>query len=189
MEGGRQLVRQLVNSCVTCRKLRASPPTQFMADLPVDRLEQTAPFENVGLDVFGPFFIHDGKNTRRSLGNKKIWVTIFVCLPSRAIHLEPLPGMDTSSFRNALSRFIALRGHVKIIRSDQGTNFVSARKQLQEGININELSKELDNQNIQWIMNPPHASHHGGAWERKIGSVRRVLGMLMVPQGIAEYST
>ena len=160
-----------------CRKLRAKPLEQLMADLPSDRLEQTAPFENIGLDVFGPFFIHEGVNTRRSSSTKKIWVVIFTCLPSRAVHLEPLVGMDACSFRNALRRFISIRGPVKIIRSDQGTNFIPSRKDLQQQdkISIDDLSNELLKQNVKWILNPPHASHHGGAWERKISSVRRVL--------------
>ena len=174
VENGRQLIRSLVNTCVTCRKLRARPTEQLMSDLPKDRLEETSSFTHVGIDVFGPFYIHDGKNTRRTSASKKIWAIIFVCLPSRAIHLEPLYGMDTSSFRNALSRFISIRGTCRTIRSDQGTNFTCAKKQL-ESINIKQVSSELEADGIQWIMNPPHASHQGGTWERKIGSVRRVL--------------
>ena len=145
-----------------------------MADLPFDRLEATPPFLNIGIDIFGPFFIHDGIRTRSNKATKKIWAIIFVCLPSRAVHLEALPSMDTSSFRNALSRFMAIRGHCKIIRSDQGSNFICAKSQL-ETINYCQLSSELQSKGIQWILNPPGASHHGGSWERKIGSVRRVL--------------
>ena len=174
IENGRQLVRHLVKQCVQCRKIRAPTCSQLMADLPLDRLHASPPFTNVGVDVFGPFYIHDGTNTRRNKATKKIWVAIFVCLPSRAVHLEPLPGMDTSTFRNALSRFIAIRGNCKVIRSDQGTNFIASRKQI-EGINLPHLSPYLDNKGIQWILNPPGASHHGGSWERKIGSIRRVM--------------
>ena len=35
--------------------------------------------------------------------------------------------------------------------------------------------RALQVKSIEWKLNPPHASHHGGSWERKIGSVRRVL--------------
>ena len=27
----------------------------------------------------------------------------------------------------------------------------------------------------KWVFNPTHASHHGGAWERQIGTIRRIL--------------
>ena len=178
IESGRQLIRAHVKNCVTCKRLRAPTCSQFMADLPADRLEETPPFSNVGLDVFGPFHVTEGKSTRGRSSTKKLWAVIFVCLPSRAVHIEPLESMDTSSFRNALSRFTSLRGACKLIRSDQGTNFVSAKSQL-EGIHVDVLTDELKQQNIEWILNPPHASHHGGAWERKIGSIRRILDSTM----------
>ena len=173
IENGRQLLRKIISDCALCKKLRQRPCEQMMADLPTDRLAETKPFENVGADVFGPFHIHDGLNTRRTNATKKIWVVIFVCLPSRAVHLKPLFGMDTSSFRNALARFISMRGPVKIIRSDQGTNFVSSKRQLE--IDLNSVSQDLETKNIKWLMNASHSSHHRGTWKRKIGSVRRVL--------------
>ena len=101
-------------------------------------------------------------------------MVIFVCLPSRAIHLEPLQGLDTTSFLHALSRFTSLRGTPSLIRSDHGTNFVGAQKQIAT-INMNQITKELCKKNIEWKMTPPKGSHHGSAWERKIGSVRRVM--------------
>ena len=137
-------------------------------------METIAPFSNVGLDVFGPFYVHDGRKTRSSSG-KKIWAVIFVCLPSRAIHLEPLTGMDVGSFRNALSRFEALRGSAVFLRSDQGTNFIAAKKQF-DSLSVDEVFK--DRRFPKWTMNPPGASHMGGAWERKIGSVRSVRRVL-----------
>ena len=174
IQGGRQLIREFVNKCVVCRKLRAATSRQLMADSPSHRLEETPPFTVIGVDVFGPFFVSNGSATRRTNSSRKIWSAIFVCLPSRAIHLEPLEGMDVSSFRNALARFMAVRGPCKIIYSDQGTNFVCAKKQL-DSIDVHTLSSELKTKGIEWRLNPPHASHHAGSWERKIGSVRRVM--------------
>ena len=175
IENGRQLIRKLISNCVICRRLRGKLCQQLMADLPSERLEEVPPFTHVGIDVFGPFYIHDGQNTRRHSATKKIWALILVCLPSRAIHLEPLYGLDVSSFRNAFTRFTAIRGICRTIRSDQGTNFICAKRQMEESININQLMPTLASEGIQWILNPPHASHFSGAWERKIGSVRRVL--------------
>ena len=48
-------VRQLISSCVTCRRTKAPPQDQKMADLPKDRLTPTPPFTYVGVDYFGPF--------------------------------------------------------------------------------------------------------------------------------------
>ena len=49
-----QVVSKEINSCVTCKRLRGRPLEQQMADLPTDRMEETAPFTYVGFDVFGP---------------------------------------------------------------------------------------------------------------------------------------
>ena len=179
-QNGRQLIRKMIKQCVTCRKLRAPTLDQIMADLPPDRVEEVPPFSNVGIDCFGPYLVHDGKSTRRTKATKKVWGLIIVCLASRAVHIEMLPSMDTGSFRNALSRFTAVRGICKLIRSDQGTQFMCARKQLQTQ-EIDTVIKELQNYPYEWKLNPPGASHFAGSWERKIGSIKRVLdGSLML---------
>lgn len=52
----------------------------------------------------------------------------------RAVHIEVAHSLDTSSFMNALRRFIARRGQPEIIRSDNGTNFVSAEREINDAI-------------------------------------------------------
>lgn len=56
----------------------------------------------------------------------------------RAIHIEMIESLNTSSFINALRRFLAIRGPVKQIRSDRGTNFIGACKDLQIPSNVDE---------------------------------------------------
>ena len=48
----------------------------------------------------------------------------------RAIHIEVIEELSSSSFIYALKRMIAFRGPVKEILSDQGTNFVGAANEL-----------------------------------------------------------
>ena len=112
---------------------------------------------------------------RNNCASLKIWVLIFVCLTSRATHLETLEdGLDTSSFINTAFRFTAIRGPCRFIRSDQGSNIVGACNLL-ENIDLCKMSSTLiSKKNITWQMNPPHSSYHGGIWEHRLGSVRRV---------------
>ena len=117
---GRSVVSHIIAKCVICRKLRGRVQDQKMSDLPPERLTPAPPFTYTGMDVFGPFYIKEG---RKEL---KRWGLIFTCLASRAIHLESLNAMTTDSFLNALRRFINRRGKVRELRSDQGTNFVGA---------------------------------------------------------------
>ena len=95
-----------------------------MSDLPVERVSPTAPFHYTGMDVFGPFYIKEGRKTLKRYG------LIFTCLASRAVHLETLNSMEADSFISALRRFINRRGEVRELRSDQGTNFVGAKNEL-----------------------------------------------------------
>ena len=63
-----------------------------MSDLPADRLEDTPHFQSAGVDCFRPFLLTRVNPPRNSPPTVKILVVIFVCLPSRAIHLGPLDG-------------------------------------------------------------------------------------------------
>ena len=182
VEKGKSFVQKLVKGCTLCKRLRGAPLEQLMADLPKERLEEVAPFTNVGMDVFGHFLITEGRETRRHSSQRKVWVLIVVCMPSRAVHLEPLPAMNTSTFMNAFARFTAIRGPCKSIRTDQGSNFLGAINQM-EGINMGDLKEQFLLRNIQWTLNPPQASHMAGSWERKIGSIRRVLEATFVMLG------
>ena len=180
--GCKRLVTSLIYHCVTCRKLRGKEQHQLMADLPKDRVMVAAPFLNIGVDVFGPWQVITRK-TRGGAANSKRWAALFTCLCTRAIHIEVLEEMSSSSFINALKRFIAIRGNVKIIRSDRGTNFVGAANNLHLNcINVEDaVSKPyLEEKGITWIFNSPHSSHMGGVWERMIRTARGILDALLL---------
>ncbi len=182
--GGKRLVNSILYHCVLCRKLRGHLQTQKMASLPSDRMCTDPPFTNIGLDVFGPWSIH-ARRTRGGLAHDKRWAVIFTCLSVRAVHIEVIESLDTSSFINALRRFLAFRGPIKQIRSDRGTNFIGACKELQIPSNIDDKSvqKYLAEHGCSWIFNPPHASHMGGSWERMIGMARKILDSMFLQLG------
>ena len=175
--GANSAVRRLISSCVTCRRTKAPPQDQKMADLPKDRLTPALPFTYVGVDYFGPFTTKQGRKEQKRYG------ALFTCLVSRAVHIEIANSLETDSFLNALRRFIARRGPVREIRCDNGTNFVGAERELREALkemNHDELTEKLRQQQIDWKFNPPAASHMGGVWERQIRTVRRILATLLL---------
>ncbi|XP_023812156.1 uncharacterized protein LOC111947642 [Oryzias latipes] len=174
--GGKRKVSSVIHHCITCKRLRGPLSTQKMANLPPDRLTTDPPFTNVGLDVFGPWLV-SSRRTRGSVNQNKRWAVIFTCLSVRAVHIEVIDSLDTSSFINAFRRFMATRGPVKSIRSDRGTNFVSACRELKFPSNLDDTAvlTYLKEHGCTWTFNPPHASHFGGSWERMIGLARRIL--------------
>ena len=174
------LVSSMLFKCVTCRKLRGSLQGQKMADLPDDRLEVGPPFTHVGLDYFGPFYIAHGRKEAKRYG------VIFSCLTSRAVHLETAISLDSDSFINALRRFLSIRGHVRTIRCDRGTNLMGGISQIQDpanSISEPEVHRFLLENSCDFIVNVPHASHQGGVWERQIRTVRNVLNAMLMAQG------
>ncbi|XP_068237390.1 uncharacterized protein [Palaemon carinicauda] len=115
----------------------------------------------------------------------KRWGTIFMCLTSRAVHLEVIDTMEQDSFVNAIRRFVARRGPIKRMWSDNGTNIVATERELIEALqrfNEGEIRDTLSIRGIEWKFHPPHASHFGGVWERLIRSVRRALTVACLQQ-------
>ncbi|XP_068200638.1 uncharacterized protein [Palaemon carinicauda] len=165
-------VRQVLQRCVICRKMRNPVPNQKMANLPLERVIPAAPFTHTGVDFFGPQEVKEGRQIRRRYG------VLFTCLFTRAIHIETANSLDTSSFINALRRFVARRGNVKKIWCDNGTNFHGAEKELRKSLqemNDDQVRAFLSKESISWTFNPPTASHMGGVSERQIRTVRKVL--------------
>ena len=178
--GANAAVRHLIANCVTCRRNRAPVAEQKMADLPKDRVTPAPPFTYTGVDYFGPYMIKEGRKGLKRYG------CLFTCLASRAVHIETANSLETDSFIQALRRFIARRGPIREIRSDNGTNFVGAKTELQQAVyemNNEQIRSRLHLEGTDWIFNPPSASHMGGIWERQIRTTRKVLTVLLHEHG------
>ena len=181
--GGSSAVADFIAKCVHCRKLRVALQEQKMADLPEDRVQSAPPFSYCVVDYFGPWYIKEGRRQLKRYG------VLFTCLASKVVHLEVANSLTTDSFMNAYRRFVGRRGPVRQIRSDQGTNFVGERNELQQALfemDHEKLRTQLLKRNCDWVeykMNFPHSSHMGGAWERQIRTVRNVLTALLSSHG------
>ena len=180
----RVVVRSELTRCFQCKKRSARLCDQKMADLPVDRVTPgKPPFSFVGVDYFGPFLVKQGRSAVKRYG------CIFTCMTTRAVHLEIACSLDTDSFINVLRRFICRRGQPEVIRSDNGTNFLGAERELREAVmklDQDKIAERLRQKEIVWKFNPPAASHMGGVWERMIRSVRKVLQVLMKEQRLTD---
>nr|XP_055041009.1 uncharacterized protein LOC129428127 [Misgurnus anguillicaudatus] len=170
--GVNRTVASFVQHCIRCRKHRRPTEQQKMADLPSERIDPSPPFTFSGMDCFGPFFTKQGRRSCKRYG------LLFTCFCCRAIHIEMLDDMSTDSFINSLRCFIAIRGAVRQIKCDQGSNFIGAKNEFAKAlreIDNNRLVTFLAEKQCDFIFNAPHASHTGGVWERQIRTVRSVL--------------
>ena len=95
-------------------------------------------------------------------------------MASRAIHLELAQSLKTDDVIMALRRFLNIWGNVKQLRSDNGSNFVGAERELLEaleGWNQNRIERHLRQSAVDWIFHPPYASHMSGetnSWRQAI---------------------
>lgn len=154
-----------------------------MSSLPAARVIPCRPFLKTGVDYAGPVFIRSTRG--RGHRSFKAFIAVFVCLSSRAVHLEAVSDYSTDAFLAALRRFSSRRGLCRDIYSDCGTNFVGADAQLRSMFRTTakpatDLVAHLANEGTQWHFNPPGAPHFGGIWEAAVKAVkhhlRRVIG-------------
>ena len=121
----RATLRSIQLTCVTCRKLKVEAFSPIMFDVPRERLAfRSPPFSNTGIDYFRPF------NVSIKISTEKRWVFFFTCPTTRAVHLEVVPSMDSSSSVMGDERFVAHHGVPGVIWSDNGTNFIATEKEL-----------------------------------------------------------
>ena len=176
IERASSTIRNVINNCVFCLRRTAPLGEQMMADLPASRLSMETPaFFHTGVDYFGAINVKQGRSVVKRYG------CLFCCMTIRAVHLEMAYSMSTDSFISALRKFISRRGNVAHLYSDNGSNFIGAEKVLRESIqqwNQGQIVQYLHQNEINWHFNPPKASHCGGAWERLVKSVKKVLTSL-----------
>jgi hypothetical protein len=187
---GRNVVRQIIHQCVKCYRTKPTPFIELMGNLPSDRVTPARPFIHCGLDYLGPLQVKQFRG--RGKKTMKCYVVVFICLATKAIHLELVYDYTTESFLNALKRMMARRGKVKRLMSDNGSNFVGANRALQSILKSLFISKEfqsdimsyLTDQGIEWTFIPPSSPYMGGIWEAGVKSFKshfkRVVGSLLI---------
>ncbi|GFX88116.1 uncharacterized protein TNCV_159311 [Trichonephila clavipes] len=78
-----------------------------MGDLPESRVCPSSVFQRTGIDFAGPFLIRSSKG--RGSRNTKCYICVFVCLATKAVHLEVVSDLTSKAFIACLKRFVARR--------------------------------------------------------------------------------
>ncbi|XP_059218988.1 uncharacterized protein LOC131995095 [Stomoxys calcitrans] len=149
---------------------------QIMSALPAERCTFSLPFTHTGIDFAGPFELKTSKIRNAKL--QKGYAAIFVCLSTRAVHLEACSDLSTEAFLSTFNRFVGRRGFPKKVFSDNGTNFIGANRTLvrefKEFLKASEKSviEKYGMHGFSWHFIPPHAPHMGGLWEAAVKSMK-----------------
>lgn len=176
--------KRCYRECVNCVRYSAKNTTQLMGQLPEVRVKPNKPFRSAGVDYAGPINIRFSPG--RGAKSYKGYICLFVCMVTRAIHLEAVTDLTAKGFIAAFRRFTSRRGHCNDLYSDNGTNFVGANKQLRDMFDKakssipSEITQLLTLERTTWHFIPPHAPNFGGLWEAGVRStkthLKRVIG-------------
>jgi transposase InsO family protein len=109
----RKQVRQFINQCPVCQKLRE---TKIALKVHPFTTASYSPMETINVDTIGPV-------TKDSFGNEFILV-IIDCF-SRWIELYPMPDTSALAASRGLLQFVGRFGVPGVIRSDRGSQFVN----------------------------------------------------------------
>lgn len=173
---GKNTVKNHLRKCVRCFRYRKSTLQQQMADCQSFQVQPNRAFSYVGIDFAGYFLVKLAD--RRNAPFTKCYVSLFICLTTKANHLELVSDLTTDAFISALNRFVSRRGKPNRIHSDCGSNFKGAATELPKLLSqaTSTASKlvlqELLRQQIDWRFIPARAPHFGGLWEAGVKSMK-----------------
>lgn len=185
MTRARQIVKSAIHNCPICERYDQPENTQLMGNLPTDRVTQAECFLHTGLDFAGPFVIKKQRgrppNIEKCSKNPvtstlKAWIVIFVCLSTKAVHIDVLLGLTIEEFLAAFERFTMRKGRCTKLISDNGTTFIGSDKELARV--LQSWSKVLPEHNLSrfgtdWQFITPSAPFKGGLWESAVKSMKR----------------
>ena len=173
---GREAVKKIIRSCVICRKHEGTPFSSLPpTDLPSNRVSEDPPFTHIGLDFAGPLYVETKNSEGETRESQKVYVCLFTCASTRAVHLELTRSLSVESFLLAFRRFTSRRGLPATITSDNAKTFRSSSRDIRNIARAEEVWRFLANKQITWTFIIERAPWWGGFWERLVRSIKKPL--------------
>ena len=154
----RQCVRSLLRRCVPCKKLTGKPyRAPDPPPLPKIRVTEAPPFTITGVDFTGALFVKEGNQ------EKKVYICLFTCATTRAVHLEVVSDLTVETFLLAFRRFSSRKSLPRRMISDNASTYLAAAEAIQKLLQSEALKGALERQNVTWEFIPKRA-HGMGAF-------------------------
>ena len=119
---------------MTCVRLTGKPyRLPDPPPLPNTRTEDPTPFSVCGVDFTGAMYVREGESER------KVYICLFTCATTRAVHLEVVLDMTVESFMLAFWKFVGRRSLLRTMMSDNASTYLTAVDELQQLLNSTSL--------------------------------------------------
>ena len=133
------------------------------------RMCDIMPFTVTGMDFTKALYI------QMNGAESKVYICLFMCAITRAVHLEIVTDLITETFLLALRRFASRKSLPRIIVSDNGSTYLSVAEELKELLSSKNLMESLNRRGVVWKFIPKRAPLYSGWWERLIGLTKTAL--------------
>jgi len=152
--------------------------TPDLPPLPKVRVGEGRPFAVTGVDFTGALYVKEAS------GEQKVYICLFTCASTRAIHLEIVNDLSTESFMLAFRRFAGRRSLPCVMLSDNASTYLAAAEELKILFESVDIKEALGRQGVDWQFIPKRAPWYGGFWERLVGltkqAIRKTLGRTFI---------
>ena len=152
----RQCVKSTLCCCTPCKRQQRKPYMALdPAPLPHTRTQDLPPFTVTGIDFTGALYVQQGSV------EVKVYICLFTCAMTRAIHLEVVTDLSTEIFL-AFHRFTNRKGLLHTVISDNVSTYLSAAEELTKLFNSIDLKTTFSRQGVTWKFIPKRPPGMGG---------------------------
>ena len=161
-------MKSVVRRCIVCTRYNAKPfPLFTPPSLPHSCVDDGPPWTNTGVDCAGPIFVLR-RNAADKGSTEKVYLCLFTCASTRAVHLELVQDCSAEQFLMAFRRFVGRRGLPRVMMSDNAKNFKMSAKEITKIGRSKVVQSHLPNIGVKWSFIVERAPWWGGFWERLV---------------------
>ena len=173
---GREVVKRVIRPCIMCKQIEGKPfGTLIKPQLPLSRVSDASPFANTGIDFAGPLYVRSRSQDKSNGAMEKAYVCLLTCASTRALNLELVPSLSVATFLQAFRRFVARRGLLSRILSDNAKTFKGAASEIKKIVRSANVQRYMADKGVTWEFIVEKAPWHGDFWERLVRCVKRCL--------------